>query len=806
MWTVVAHNIIKFRQFYFILLALITAFFAYKMKDAEWAYDFTKIVPDNDPDMVIFNEFKELFGEDGNIVALGVKDSAVFELENFRRYKYLSDEMEKLKGVNSVISLTNIVLLNKNIEEGRFEPVPMFETIPETQEELDSLLQVAFNQRYYSQQVYNPEKNALILIASLDIEIVNSENRVNLTRDIQMIGEKYTEFTDIEVHYGGLPFVRTLMATKVKKEMLTFLFLSIGVTGLILLLFFRSWDAVVLPMLIIGIVVVWVIGCLGIFGYKITILTGLIPPIIVVIGIPNSVYLINKYHQEFEKHGNKAMALSRVTRKIGMVTLITNITTAVGFLVLGFTNIPPLKEFGLIAGLNILATFVVSIILIPGLFSLLPPPGKKQLKHLQFRGMEWVLSSLDLLVSKNRPLIYFTTIAGIIICSLASLNVRSLSYVVDDLPKNSVIQRDMDFFEENFGGMMPLEFVVDSKKPGGVLTLPFLYKVDEFEAFLDDQPYLSTPVSVVDLVKGAKQAFFNNNPAYFRLPNAQDRLFIMRYLEKETENEAARFFVDSTRQKIRISVKMEDMGSIKMDSVVSNILQPKADSVFAGTGYDITMTGTTPVFVKGNKFLVDNLKKSLLLACLIIAIIMGFLFQNFRMIIISIIPNLIPLLFTAGLMGVLNIPLKPSTALTFSIAFGISVDDSLHFLAKYRQELFANKFHVPTAITNSIRETGASMIYTSIILFAGFIIFLFSEFGGTQFLGLLTSLTLIFAMLSNLVLLPALLLTFDSGKRDPNAHPLIQDFDEPEIFGHGSQEGETFNGKSVYYKKEGKNT
>ncbi|MEM6526254.1 MAG: MMPL family transporter, partial [Bacteroidota bacterium] len=551
------------------------------------------------------------------------------------------------------------------------------------------------------------------------------------------------------------------------------------VTGLILFVFFRTWDAVVFPMTIIAVVVVWVLGSLTLFGYQITLLTGLIPPVIVVIGIPNSVYLLNKYHQEYETHGNKMMAISRVVRKIGLVTLITNFTTAIGFVVLATTDIVILKEFGIVAGLNIMATFIVSIILIPAVFSWLPSPNVKQLKHLKFKPLDFVLTKMDLLVHRHRIFIYSVTAALVGISIYGMYKIETVSYMVDDIPADSDIKKDLSFFEKHFSGIMPLEIVVDTDKRRGAIDVRNLRKLDQLEKFLAEQRDISEPLSLVSFVKAARQAYYGNNPTRYSIPNRRESNFIIRYMRNQSDSSGLfNSFVDSTLQKMRVSMQVADVGSYKMDSLVNEVIQPKIDTLFAESDLKLNITGTTPLFIKGNKFLIENLRFSLLLAFLIIAVIMAILFANVRMIIISLVPNIIPLLITAGIMGFTGIPLKPSTALIFSIVFGISVDDSIHFLAKYRQELFANRFFVPLAVSKSLRETGASMMYTSIILFAGFVIFAGSSFGGTVALGILTSITLLIAMVTNLILLPSLLLTFDDGKRRRDMHPLIEQYDD----------------------------
>lgn len=751
----------------------------YRAQFVEWSFDLANIVPANDPEMVYFKEFKSSFGEDGNILAIGLKDSSVYGTDNFRKFGYMVNEIASLKGVNAVLGLPNLKMLSKNSELKKFELLPIFPEVPEDQASLDSLLEVAHNLKFYSGQLINEENGATLVLVTINRDVLNSESRNVLMADIQFITSSFESNTGIKLHYAGLPYTRSVMTTKVKEEMKMFLLLSVAVTGLILFLFFRAFNAVLVPIVIIGLVVVWVMGTLAILGYKITILTGIIPPIIVVIGIPNSVYMLNKYHQEYQKSGDQQQALRLIIKKIGIVTFITNFTTAVGFLVLTSTDITILREFGIVAGINILVTFILSIILIPAFYSFLPPPKARHLKHLDFIPLDKLLSGLDVAVHRHPYAIFATTFAIVVVSIGGLLKIEADSYMVDDLPENSHVKEDLAFFESNFAGVMPLEIVVDTGMKKGVQNLKNLRKINEFEMFLDSLSYISQPVSVVSFIKAARQAFYNQNPAYYELPNSRDQAFILRYLSEDADNaNIATSFVDSTGQKLRMSLKIADIGSNKMDSLVNQVIKPRMDEIFADSKMDVQLTGTTLMFIKGNKFLIDNLIQSMVIAFIIIAIIMAMLFRNFTMIIISLIPNMIPLLVTAGLMGYFGIPLKPSTALVFSITFGISVDDSIHFLAKYRQELIANQFFVPIAISKSLRETGASMIYTSIILFFGFVIFGASEFGGTVALGVLTSITLLVAMITNLTLLPAMLIKFDSGKRSLEKNVIMDSYKE----------------------------
>lgn len=779
MWTKLAHNVIKYRLPLIIILVLVTIFMGYRARNVELDYDLAKLVPETDEDYKALREFEDNFGVDDNILALGIKDSALYTPQNFARLQYFSNALKDVKGVINILSIGNLQKLQKHTEERKFEMKPLITDLPEDQATLDSLLQEIKDQKFFSSQLLNKENGATAVIITLDEKIFNSPERERLMSDITQLGDAFEEKTGIELHYAGLPFVRSTMMSKVRQEIIQLLVLSVIVTALILLAFFRSWDAVLFPLLVIFSVVIWSVGTLDLLGYKITILTSLIPTIIVVIGIPNSIYLLNKYHQEFEEHGNKIKAISTITRKIGVVTLITNFTTAVGFLVLAFTDIKLLTEFGIVAGINIFATFIVSIILIPAVFSYLPEPGRKQLKHMNFKMTDYTLRWLNKSVHYHRTIIYFVTAIIVAFAFIGGFQLNSISHMVDDLPKDGKTIKDLRFFEENFSGIMPLEIVIDTKNKRGIIQRNTLRKVDQFQQFLDSIPSISEPISIVNMVKASRQAYYNGNPAFYDLPTSRDYNFIMRYLQQDEGNiSVLNNFTDEELSTMRISLKIADIGSDKMNALLEESIKPRMNKIFEGEDFDISITGTTPIFIKGNEYLVENLRFSLLIAFAIIAIVMGILFQNIRMIIISLIPNVIPLLITGGLMGYLGVPLKPSTVLVFSIAFGISVDDTIHFLAKYRQELFANNFFVPLAVTKTLKETGKSMIYTSVVLFAGFIIFVTSSFGGTVALGALTSTTLLVAMLTNLLVLPSLLLTFDDGKRNKSSHPLIEQYDD----------------------------
>jgi uncharacterized protein len=794
MWNLIAQWIIRYRLQLIVLIGVITIIMGYYASQVQMSYDFARSVPPNDPDMVMLNRFRQQFGEDGNVIGIGMKDSSIYQLKNFEAYRDFCREVKQIGGVSQVVALPLLQFIVKDTINKRFYFTNIFPEVIKDEKVFDSLLTVVSNQKIYMDQLVNQHNGATLMGITIQRDIMNSSAREGLIASLMEKGKAFENKTGIKLHYTGLPYIRAVIANSVRKEMQIFLYASALITGLIMFLFFRSFRAVVFSMIIIAIVVVWTLGTLALFGYKITLLSGLIPPVIVTIGITNAIYLLNKYHLEFAKCQNKVEAITVVVKKMGLATFLTNLTVAIGFLTLLSTDILILREFGIVAGINIMVLFIVSLIMIPGIFSWLPTPTEKHLRHLNFKLMSDFLKSVDSLVTKQRALIYIVSIGIAAISVYGVLKLRSVSYMVDDVPEDSQVKRDLLFVEENFSGVMPLEIVVEfkTKKRRPILDTKNLQKVEEFETYLDSLPSVSKPISLISFVKAAKQAYYNNNPDRYTLPTRGEGPFIIRYMRSQSDNSGLmKSFVDSSFTTLRIKTQIADIGSVKLDSLVNNSIEPKMKSIFVSTEKDsinTAITGSTKIFIKGNKFLIDNLRESLLLAFILITLSMAALFANVRMIIISLIPNLLALMITAGLMGYFNIPLKASTALIFSITFGISVDNSIRFLAKYRQEILSNNFNIRSAVTDSILETGKSIIYTSVVLFAGFIIFAFSDFGGTIALGLLTSTTLVISMFTNLILLPALILTFDKPKRKKGDQMLIDEFDSSFYGEHEDEE------------------
>ncbi len=835
-----AQFILNFRIKILLVLTLITSFFGYYATTVELDYEMPKLLPQDHPDYVAYEEFKEMFGNDGFNILIGVQDPEFYSVEKFNKWKELGNELSRVQGIDSSFSEANFYTIEKPDSTAPFTIVPISPNKIESLAELEVIKKKIRTLPFYKGTVFNDKENFHAMMLMVNSEFFNSKERGRFVEEIRTIGSKFENEFQGEFYYTGLPFIRATNMLKIRSELAKFMMLSLLATVLVLFFFFRSVRVVAISVLIVLIGVTWTMGIVGIYGYKLTVIMGLLPPLIIVIGIPNCVYLINKYQQLYLDSQDKEYALKNVIKKIGHITFLTNVTTAFGFGTFIFTNSMLLFEFGSVAFFSIILLFLLTTVLIPILFSFLNPPKKRHMKHLEKNWIGKLLSILRHTVRHKKKLVFRVAAIVVIICVYGITFLKPSGKMVDDLPNGDKVKTDLVMFQDHLAGTMPFEIVLDVKNKRNRFRRNVLEKIDSVQRYLESYPVVSRTTSLVDALKFVNQSvIYKGAPSDYQIPETKYLRKIARKLEEDTITTVGislNMFMDSSGTKTRITSQIYDMGVDKLDSLIEKV-KPEVDEIlnpdkkeisrilakiestekeeseayldsllaefpyieFAylahlreinsnkydeydmnGLNYqeivstdlkglnaaiDYTyignqVTGFTVPFAKGTKYLIINLLISLMFAIIGIALLMAFLFRSFWIVLISIISNIIPLLFTAGLMGYFGVDLKPSTILVFSISLGIAVDDAIHFLAKFKQELKLHNKDIGVAVYNALRETGVSMFYTSIILFFGFSIFIASSYGGTQALGILVSITLLVAMLCNLVLLPSLLLRF----------------------------------------------
>ncbi|HMU09140.1 MAG TPA: MMPL family transporter [Ferruginibacter sp.] len=768
MWKRLGEFVLKFRMILLVLLLAVTALMGYYASQVKLSYEFSKAIPTDNPKYRDYVAFKEKFGDDGNLLVAGVQTKSLFELKIFNAYRELHQQLKKIEHVEDVLSVSSAVLLRKDSLTEKLIAEKFFPEAVNDQQSLDSAVKVFYNYPFYRNLLYNPQAHAYLAAVRINKDILNSKGRTRVVADIAAVVKEFEKKTNMEVHLSGLPLIRTVVADRIQDEMKYFLFGSLLLSALILLLFFRSISTTLLSLLVVIFGVVWALGILQLCGYKITLLTALIPCLVVVIGVPNCIYFINKYHTSYLQDGDKRKALVDMVSKMGVVTLFCNLTAAIGFAVFALTKSAILKEFGVVAGISIMVIFIISFILLPAVLSYLPAPNASQTKYLNNRWITNFLVRVEQWVIHHKKRVYAVTLASLVFSVVGIFKLKSVSFIVDDLPKTDKIYTDLKFFEKNFHGVMPLEIVVDTKKRyglAGMKALAVFEKVDSLAMYIASKEEMNRPLSVAEGLKFAKQAFFEGDSANYLLPNSFDGAFVGEYLrpakgDSNNKNSLAKMissFIDTARQSTRISVSMADVGTEKLPILLNGIEQ-RASQLFDSSTYNVQLTGTSITFLEGSRFIVNGLKESIFWAFLLIALCMLYLFRSVRILLCSLIPNLIPLVITAGIMGWAGVPLKPSTVLVFSVALGIAIDITIRFLVNYKQELPVYNNNISETVSVTIRHTGLSIVYTALVLIAGFVIFCGSSFGGTKALGWLTSGTLLIATLTNLILLPVLLL------------------------------------------------
>jgi uncharacterized protein len=773
MWHNLGRSILKFRIPLLTILLLLSGFMAWRASKVQLSYDFARAIPTNNPKYKVYQEFRKKFGEDGNLLVIGIQTEKLFTEKIFNEYANLQRDLKQLNGVDDVIAVTSAINLLKDSATEKLKADTIFPDRRLDQKEIDSGRSVFLNLPFYRDLLYNPVTNAWLMGVRIDKDLMASKKRIGIVNEVSQMADEFSQSTGLTVYKSGLPHIRTQLSVRIVKEMRWFLIASILLSAVILLFFFRSVSAMLLSLAVVGLGVTWSFATIELLGYKISVLNALIPPLIVVIGIPNCIYFLNKFHTSYNETGDKRKALIAMVERMGIVTLFCNLTAAIGFAVFALTKSPILKEFGQVAGINIIALFFISLVLIPIVLSFLPPPKTRHTKYLESPRLHRWLDRLERWSLNHRKFIYAITLAIVAVSVAGIFRLQTLGFIVDDLPKNDRLYTDLRFFETNFKGVMPLEIIVDTKEKRGVTRkLNNLQKIDSLSQFLITMPAIARPLSIVDGLKFAKQAFFEGDSTNYTLPSELDLPALAQYLNlrgdsASVKNSFARLvstFMDSNRQEARISVSMADVGSKRLPFILDSISN-RVDQLFDKEKYRVQLTGTSVTFLEGSGFIINGLKESIGWAFLLIALCMLYLFKSLRILICSLIPNIIPLVITAGVMGWTGIPLKPSTVLVFSVALGIAIDVTIRFLVNYKQDLPHLKYDMKRTVIRTIHNTGISIIYTSFVLISGFIIFCFSGFGGTQALGWLTSLTLITATFTNLVLLPAILISIIKLKK-----------------------------------------
>ena len=768
MWQNLGQFIVRNKVASLVVLGLCTLVMGYFAIQIKLSYEFTKAIPEDNPKFIIYKNFVNKFGVDGTTVVVGFQTDSMYTKSVFNAVYNLHQSLKQIPATTEVLSMPFAYTIVKDSVQSKFIPKRIFNAPYDN----DSILlknKLTLEQLpFYKNLLYNPNTHAYIMAISFKPDSINSAARSHMMTSLQNKLDAFAKQTGLVVHISGLPYIRTILADRIKKEMLWFLIGSLLLSAITLILFFRSVSATLLSLAVVVMGVIWSFGTMVLMGQKITLLTALIPPLIVVIGIPNCIYFLNKYHTAYKETKSKEKAIVQMVGRMGIVTLFCNITAAIGFFVFAFTKSPLLKEFGWVSGINIMALFFISLFFIPPVLTYLQAPQPKHVQYLENKYLESILAKIEKWTFHHTRWVFGITMVLIVFAVMGLMRIKKEAFIVDDLPKKDQLYTDLKWFEQEGGGVMPLEIIVNTKKKNGLIkSIHPLEAIEALHVYLNQQPELGKPIGLLDGIKFAKQAFYDGDSMAYTVPTATEMAFIGPYLQSNQPSSGSvtgpaqllSKFVDKDKSQTRVSVNMKDIGSAALPNFLRR-LDSATKTIFDSSKYNIQITGSSVTFLEGSNFIIRGLGESIFWAFLLIALCMFFLFRSFPVLMCSLLPNVVPLLLTAGIMGWIGVSLKPSTVLVFSVALGIAIDVTIRFLINYKQELPHLNNNVQATLVQTIKHTGISILYTSMVLVAGFVIFCFSDFGGTKALGWLTSLTLVVSTFTNLILLPALIKTF----------------------------------------------
>ena len=617
-WEIFARIILRNRVVFLVFIFITTLLLSTQWKNLKFSYSEANLMPYDHPFNIAYDNFIDVFGEEGNLLIIAVKDSSLFEKNNFNAWIKLSESIKNNREVNNVIHVGNIPVISKDLIKKRFNIDSLVNEFFTNNIKIESFKNNLFNNYpFYENILFNKNSETIQTAIYLDKSIVNNIERIEFVNKIFIPSIKSFESqTKIDVKISGMPYIRTMNAQNIMDEIGKFVIIAIVVTICIFFFFFRSYRATIITLSVVVTGVMWALGILGFLEYEITVLTALIPPLIIVIGVPNCIFLINKYQHEVKKHGNQARSLQRVISKIGNATLMTNITTACGFATFILTDSKILKEFGAVASINIMVIFILSILLIPIIYSFLPLPREKHLNHLNNEWLNIFVNFLSNTVRKKRIPVFIISILSLCISIVGINKIEISGNLIEDMPKKSGFVKDIKFFEKEFKGILPIEIMIDSRRKNGMTRLSNLKRMNDFHDHIKRIPELSSPISIVNLSKYIKQSFYNGNPKYFQLPSSQENTFISSYIKNSDLNFGENnSYIDENGQIARITTLIGEIDTERMEGIEESLLKG-IELYFPNDRFDVILTGKTLGYLKGTKFLIKNLLISLFLAIL----------------------------------------------------------------------------------------------------------------------------------------------------------------------------------------------
>jgi len=736
---------------------LLTAFLGYHLKDIRFDYNFENFFPSHDDETSFFYDYRDDFKSDNDFLLISIENEAgVFEPNFLKKVNDFSQKLGDVEYVENVLSITTeseqFIFPGGSTSSKRYIDFTDFDAVRDS-------ARIYKNDELINTFVSENGKAICIFIKHEDY--LSKKKSDQLVKDV----DKITKSLKLKnTRIAGRAVGQAYYINKMIFELSLFLGLSAFLIILFLYIAFKSIWGILIPQIVIVGSLIWIIGGMGLFDAPINIILTVLPSIMFVVCMSDVIHLVSKYLDALRVEKDTFTAIKVSVKEVGLATFLTSITTSIGFFSLYFVRVQPIQVFGVILGIGVLIAFVLTFLTLPILFYIFP--GPKHVLSAEPKNHFWknFLEKGFVFVMKRRKSILITSGIVLIVSFVGMLQVETNNFMMDDLKESEQMKQDFNFFDDNFGGIRPFELAIKVKgKDRNVWDKEIIQKLDSVETYLENEFGVTVKSSLVKILKTLNRSAHAGNADSYEIPTANSKIRSFKRIIKVADK--GRFvcgFIDSTEQKTRVSGTIPDLGNV--------LAREKTEALFAfikknnlDQDIEFKVTGTGYLLDKNMRYLAVSLIKGLGISIILVALIIGFVYRSGRILIISIITNVLPLFVIAGYMGFTGVELKTSTSIIFTIAFGIAVDDTIHFLGKFKYELMKGKGKL-YALKRSYLTTGKAMILTTLILSSGFLLLVFSSFLGTFYMGLLLCITFVVALVADLTLLPVLLLLFYKEK------------------------------------------
>lgn len=739
------------------MIVIITVLCVIGISRLGFSYDFEAFFPQGDPATDYYYEFRKEFETDNDFFIVALEnESGIYDQDFLRNVDSLTHALRNVNHIVEVMGPTQITTYSRDPVMGQIFKIPLLRW---NEPEFYATDSVRISESPGMIGLFFSQDGKSLAINMKHEQALSKDKCDQLSYDIERV---VGSFSFDKTHIIGRALGQRLYVEMMLQELFLFISISLVLTTIFLFIAFRSGWGIVIPTLVVLISIIWTLGFIYLLGKDLDLMLTVLPTIIFVVGMSDSVHVLTKYLQELRNGRDKIEAIRYAFKSIRLATFLTAFTTAIGFLTLIFSNIKPISDFGIYTSVGIMLAYGLTYTMLPAVLLLAKP---KKLYIYATSDDFWIgklHTALRWIIRKRKWIFAGTAV----ICAISIYGIWTIrvdNKMLEDLKDSHRLKQEFFFMEDHFSGCRPFEMAVIFDEQTSIYSPEALSDLDTINAFLRNEYGVGSLISVSEIIKSSYQALNAGERDFYIIPtDSSDFVRATKFLKRKEMQELIGLFVDDETHTVRISGKVGDFGRQHYDSL--NVKLESYISQHCQTKFKYHVTGTAHLIDLNNRYLVENMLWDLLLSVVVIGLVMGIVYKSPKMILLTIIPNIVPLVIVGGIMGAVGIPLKVSTSIVFNIAFGIAVDDTIHFLARVRT-LLRDGMSSLYAVKRTFLTTGKAMVVTTLILSGGFLSLILSDFMGTFYIGFLISLTLFIALIAELLLSPLVVMFFYHKKK-----------------------------------------